>query len=192
MHIPKADTSFADVLVATYENVFLSKTLGYSEADEAYADLIAGRDKNQQFLSLGHSGGTIVQANAFDILKDRGYSNSNMSVMGAGGAVKATTYTEKARALSSNTVTYEYFKNDPVPVLAGSNLLTGPTTPVSALAEFWNVYHYPNSAHSCYGTGATNCATIAHPVAGGPVPLNQNPSNLVRWVNGKRVKPDGK
>lgn len=28
-----------------------------------------------------------------------------------------------------------------------------------------------NSAHSCYGTGAYGCVTIANPVPGGPTPI---------------------
>jgi hypothetical protein len=41
-----------------------------------------------------------------------------------------------------------------------------------------------NSAHSCYGTGAPGCRTIANPVPGGPTPLNQQPANVMTYQGG--------
>lgn len=54
----------------------------------------------------------------------------------------------------------------------------------ASILEFPNVAVYSYSAHSCCGTGATKCVTIANPVPGGPPPLKQDNSNLVKYRGG--------
>jgi filamentous hemagglutinin len=78
-------------------------------------------------------------------------------------------------------IIYTYFANDPVSVIAAGN----PGDAISAFKDLSNVIKTSNSAHSCYGTGAKDCSTIANPVPGGPTPTNQN-SDLIRvYRNGK-------
>lgn len=52
-----------------------------------------------------------------------------------------------------NNVKFSYMTNDPVPVIAAGN----PGEVWAALMELYNVVHFDNSAHSCYGTGAGMC-----------------------------------
>lgn len=155
--------------MAGYEKL-LAPTLGYSNADNSYADILQGRG-NQETLSLGHSRGTIVQSNAFNIAADNGYTNKNLAVVGVGGAV--------------GYVTFTYLRNDPIPVIAAGN----PGDAVAVFKEFFNVVANNNSAHSCYGSGAEGCSTIANPVPGGPVPTLPD-SGLVRiYRGGELVSP---
>lgn len=79
---------------------------------------------------------------------------------------------------------FTYMTNDPIPVIAGGN--QGEV--LAALKEFYNVYLYSNSAHSCYGTGAKDCKNIANPVPGGPAPTNPDPSK-VKVITGSGVTP---
>ncbi len=78
--------------------------------------------------------------------------------------------------------------NDPVSVVAAGN----PGDALAAIIEFYNVLKTSNSAHSCYGTGAPGCATIANPVRGGPQPINQKLVNVVTYQNGALVLPQGR
>jgi len=187
MHIAPAKSSFGDVLAAGYEQM-LAPVMGYSNADYAYADLLGGRG-GLPTLSLGHSRGTIVQTNAFNILTDKGYANENLKVAGVGGAVLVSTYTDAAAKITSQAgtrnITYTYMANDPVSVIAAGN----PGDALAALREFINVWKYSNSAHSCYGTGAVGCSTIANPVPGGPVPTNQQPNNVFIYEGGELIQP---
>ncbi|APW38793.1 hypothetical protein RD110_17575 [Rhodoferax koreense] len=75
--------------------------------------------------------------------------------------------------------------NDPVPVIAAGN----PGDAWAALKEFANVRAKSNSAHSCYGTGATDCITIANPVAGGSEAKNQQSQNVITYRGGVLVTP---
>ena len=147
-----------------------------------YADLLQGRG-NQPTLSLGHSRGTLVQRNAFDIAWGHGYKNKNLKVEGVGGADNSQDFTNSAVRITTEAgrkdVTFTYFANDPVAVIAAGN----PGDALAAFKEFFNVLTKDNSAHSCYGTGAAGCATIANPVPGGPIPTNQDP-NLIRIYRG--------
>ena len=187
IHIPPASSNPAEILVAGYEQM-LAPILGYSNADLAYAQTLQGRGQDPT-LSLGHSRGTIVQTNAFNIGAAAGYRNDDMEAVGVGGAVGAQTYLGAARSISGQVgrVDFIYIANDPVPVVAAGNRGDA----VAALKEFWNVMFSGNSAHSCYGTGATGCSTIANPIPGGPVPTNQQPGNVVRYRDGKLVSPHG-
>jgi filamentous hemagglutinin len=198
MHIDKTPDGIADVLVASYEKL-LAPVFGYSNADNEYAKLLEGRGTNVT-LSLGHSRGTIVQYNALNIAKDANYVNPNLSVMGFGGGVLASSYYNAAKAVnnndfspsSQNNVDYTFMKNDPVAVIAGLNGLFGDGNMGSALVEFKNVYAKSNSAHSCYGTGAKDCVTISNPISTGPEPLLNsatNPANVIWYHNGSKKTP---
>ena len=187
MHIAPADTGFGELLVAGYEK-FLASTFGYTIADTTYADALQGRG-DLETLSLGHSRGTIVQKNALDIVASMGYVNQGLSVFGVGGAVGYEEYAASARKVIKlddtkqleQQIIYTYFANDPVSVIAAGN----PGDAISAFKDLSNVIKTSNSAHSCYGTGAKDCSTIANPVPGGPTPTNQN-SDLIRvYRNGK-------
>jgi len=181
MHIAPAATTLAEVIVAGYEKI-LSPILGYTNADFTYADLLQGRG-TLDTLALGHSRGTIVQRNSFNIAADNGYVNGNLVVAGVGGGVGVQDYTDAATRVvtpeKKNNVTYTYMANDPIPVIAAGN--SGDA--LAALKEFYNVIVSSNSAHSCYGTGAPECSTIANPVPNGVAPSNQQP-DLIRTYKG--------
>jgi filamentous hemagglutinin len=186
MHIPPADTGLGELFVAGYEKL-LAPTLGYTIADSTYADLLQGRG-DEATLSLGHSRGTIVQRNAFNIAADNGYVNDKLNVVGVGGAVGLQDYASSAARVTKEenkgNITYTYMTNDPVPVIAAGN--QGDAW--AALKELFNVAAKNNSAHSCYGTGAAGCTTIANPVLGGPVPTNQNPELIRVYQGGELVR----
>jgi filamentous hemagglutinin len=189
MHIAPAETTVGELMVATYEQK-LASTLGYTNADNTYADTLQGRGQ-EATISMGHSRGTIVQTNAFNIAADNGYSNELLKIEGVGMAVSVPTYTTAGTRVvgtdeASQNITATYMTNDPVSVIAAGN----PGDAMAAILEFYNVVKSSNSAHSCYGTGATGCATIASPVPGGPQPTNQQPGNVVTYQGGQLV-PQG-
>ncbi len=185
MYIPKTATSFGDVLVTGYEKL-LAPYLGYSTADTTLASYLQARGTAPDDL-VAHSRGTIVVRNAFDILASDGFKNDAIKVTAVGLAVTPSQLTDSVvkvigKAKSDNVVSV-YMKNDPVSVLAGFN--NGSIW--QSILEFPNVSAKDNSAHSCYGTGAVGCVTIASPFAGGPVGTNQNNSNVVIY-NGYKPK----
>lgn len=98
MHYLPASTTVGELLVAGYEKN-LASTLGYTNADRAYADAVGGADKGF-FTSLGHSRGTLVQTNANDILSSRGYSNGNIEYRGVGGLCRKMTIQSRQQRLS--------------------------------------------------------------------------------------------
>jgi filamentous hemagglutinin len=185
MYIAPASSGLGEILVAGYEKL-LAPTLGYSVADTTYADTLQGRG-NETTLSEGHSRGTIVQTNAFNIAADNGYVNKNLTVLGVGGAVGEQTYLDAATRVTQTpaNTTFTYMKNDPISVIAAGN--TGDAW--AAFKEFANVWANNNSAHSCYGTGAEGCTTIANPISGGPVPTNQQSQNVMTYRGGVLVTP---
>jgi len=97
MHYLPASTTVGELLVAGYEKN-LASTLGYTNADRAYADAVGGADKGF-FTSLGHSRGTLVQTNANDILSGRGYSNENIEYRGVGGLCRKMTIQSRRQQL---------------------------------------------------------------------------------------------
>ena len=128
-----------------------------------------------------------MQANAFNIAADNDYTNQNLSVLGVGSPLSVAGYTDAAARVttekSKDNITFTYMRNDPVPVIAAGN----PGDAWTAFKEFFNVVLTNNSAHSCYGTGAPGCATIANPVRGGPVPTNQQPDSIRTFKGGVEV-----
>ncbi|MCU4117468.1 hypothetical protein [Variovorax sp. N23] len=177
MHIAPAETTLGELMVATYEQKMAS-TFGYTNADQTYAEALQGRGA-EATVSMGHSRGTIVQTNAFNIAAENGYTNPGLVVEGVGMAVPASTYIASATKVlgkdgNASNITATYMTNDPVSVIAAGN----PGDAMGAIFEFYNVMKTSNSAHSCYGTGAAGCATIANPVPGGPLPTNQHMNNV--------------
>lgn len=183
MYIPKADTTLGEVFVGALEKT--AGTTGYTVADFSYADLLQGRS-DETTLSVGHSRGTIVQTNALNIAADQGYENRNLSVVGVGGAVKSNDFADAAARVikdertAQEKIKFIYLANDPVSVIAAGN--SGDA--IAAFKEIFNLFTSSNSAHSCYGTGAQGCSTIANPMPGGPMPVNQN-SDLIRIHQGQ-------
>ncbi|PZP97128.1 MAG: hypothetical protein DI587_18275 [Variovorax paradoxus] len=191
MHIAPAQTVLGELLVAGYEKT-LASSLGYTTADIDYANLLQARGQ-EATVSMGHSRGTIVQNNAFDILAERGYVSRGLSVEGVGIAVAAETYAKAANRIILNDtldprVSITYMTNDAVSVIAAGN--SGDA--LAALKEFYNVVMQSNSAHSCYGTGATKCTTIANPVDGGPVPTSQQSRQVKVHSSGQGPTPEVK
>ena len=188
MHYVPANNGLSELMIAAYEKS-LAPTLGYSNQDEAYAAAIQARGQLET-TSLGHSRGTIVQTNANNILGEQKFTNPNLSVRGVGGAVTGETYTDAALKVAgvdaARNITFTYFKNDPVPVVAGGN------SGVISLSEFWKVLTTSNSTHSCYGTGAAGCAQVEILTPSAPKDANQNNSSLIRYIGGKPFDASGK
>jgi len=188
MHYVPANNGLSELMIAAYEKS-LAPTLGYSNQDEAYAAAIQARGQLET-TSLGHSRGTIVQTNANNILGEQKFTNPNLSVRGVGGAVTGETYTDAALKVAgvdaARNITFTYFKNDPVPVVAGGN------SGVISLSEFWKVLTTSNSTHSCYGTGAAGCAQVEILTPSAPKDANQKNSSLIRYIGGKPFDASGK
>ena len=100
------------------------------------------------------------------------------------------TYTDAALKVAgvdaARNITFTYFKNDPVPVVAGGN------SGVISLSEFWKVLTTSNSTHSCYGTGAAGCAQVEILTPSAPKDANQKNSSLIRYIGGKPFDASGK
>lgn len=183
MHYLPASTTVGELLVAGYEKN-LASTLGYTNADRACADAVGGADKGF-FTSLGHSRGTLVQTNANDILSSRGYSNGNIEYRGVGGALSKDEYAKSAAAVignpdNNNNIKFSYFANDLVSVLIGGN----PGT--LSVPEILRLMTTDNSAHSCYGTGATGCQQVEFPGVNPGTP--EKNKLLIEYVGGKLKK----
>ena len=182
MYIPKADTTIADIMVAGYEKM-LASTLGYSNADKTAMEYINARGDKVSFIQ-SHSRGSLVLTNAMSFLGDNGFKAPGLSVDAVGLAVTPETFMNAALTVipkeNKDSITLTYMKNDPISVLAAFNK----GSIWASILEFPNVAAYSYSAHSCYGTGATKCVTIANPVPGGPAPLKQDNSNLVKYRGG--------
>lgn len=191
MHYVPAMTVPGELMIGGYEKV-LSPVAGYSNQDYAYVEGLLALSKDavsesegssgKSIVSLGHSRGTIVQMNANAILADRGITIPNLSVQGVGGAVSAEDYTKVAQKVvgtgNIENVKYAYFNNDPVSVVPGGN------PGVLSLSEFWNVLTTPNSAHSCYGTGAAGCQQVQYLTPDAPKNAKQNNSSLIQYIGG--------
>ena len=67
-----------------------------------------------------------------------------------------------------------------------------PGDALASFAEFFRVMSTDNSAHSCYGTGAKGCGTIANPVPGGPEPTHQLPNTVMTYQGGVLQMPQEK
>lgn len=154
MHYLPASTTVGELLVAGYEKN-LASTLGYTNADRAYADAVGGADKGF-FTSLGHSRGTLVQTNANDILSKQGYKNKNIEYRGVGGALSVDNYTKSAISVTgdsedSKNIKFSYFSDDLVSVLVGGN------PGILSVSEVFRLMTTDNSSHGCYGAGAQGC-----------------------------------
>lgn len=200
MHIAPAQNGISELLAVAYEKVIasadygLANFLGYTNGQEVYADLLRSRG-DQATLSLGHSRGTLVQEASFTIVTNRPdsngntYTNSNLSVRGVGGAANAEAYTEKAMKVvgekSKDNITFSYFSNDPVSVLAGGN------TGVTSLSDLWQVFRRDNSMHSCYGTGAKDCTQVEIPNPNGNAGTLGGNAMLIQFKGGVQVDAQG-
>lgn len=198
MHIAPANNTISELLGVAYEKIVtsadygLANFLGYTNAMETYAALLASRDQ-QETQSLGHSRGTLTQEASFTILANRSdengntYTNPNLTVRGVGGAADAESYSAKAAAIQGpkgdrNNITYNYFSNDPV----ATSKLSGSNPGVWTLKDLWQVFDTTNSMHSCYGTGAAGCTQIEIPVPGGPQGTPEGNAKLIEYVGGQR------
>ncbi|MBU0587057.1 MAG: hemagglutinin repeat-containing protein [Gammaproteobacteria bacterium] len=187
MHYVPASNGLSELLVAGYEKN-LASLLGYTNQDLAYAGAIQTRG-NDEFVSLGHSRGTLVQTNANTILRDSGFTNANLRVRGVGGAVSVEAYTDAAAKVlgpagDKDQVTFDYFKNDLIAV----SKLTGANAGVWTLSDFWRVLTTNNSMHSCYGTGASGCQQVEILSPNAPAGAMQNNDGLIQYKGGKLVE----
>jgi len=173
----------------------LANFLGYTNGQELYADLLRSRGE-QETTSLGHSRGVLIQQGSFEILANRPdangeiYTNKNLTVRGVAGASNALTYSERAIRITGEddkrNVTFAYFDNDPVSVVAGGNV------GMTSLSDLWQVISTSNSMHSCMGTGARGCTQVEAPIEGGWQGTPEGNSRLVIYKGGVRVDRQGK
>lgn len=170
MHYQPANTMLGEGLVSLYEQK-LAASLGYTNSDVGYAKAIQGFEQ-QNIMSLGHSRGTLVQNNAFNILKGEGFTNPNLSVRGVAGALPVADYTgaamgvigRSADQLDKAQITFNYYGNDPV----STQSWIGGNEGFSTLRDLWTVLSGGNNTqHSCYGTGADGCKQVEIPTARG-------------------------
>jgi filamentous hemagglutinin len=159
LHYPEANNFISELMVAGYEK-FLAKSFGYTNYSTSYANSV------QQLApyglsSEGHSRGTLVQENAFNLLRDQGWqAPADMSVRMRGAAVsEAESSVSSIGMRPDRQLNYFSHPNDPVTVFVGS--AKGDVG--AAWQEWWRVFTTPNSAHSCYGTGVAGCAVIEAP-----------------------------
>lgn len=186
MHYVPTTTLLAELAVAGYEKLLTqvdsgtANFLGYTNVDIGYAEALMARG-NQAINSLGHSRGTIVQTNAFNILQSRGFTNDKLTVRGVGGAVNIESFTNSAISTGADgrNVTFSYFDNDPVPTLIGGN------EGIATLRDLWTVMTGGNNTqHSCYGTGAAGCTQVEIPTANGYPGTPEGNARLIQYRNG--------
>jgi filamentous hemagglutinin len=94
-------------------------------------------------------------------------------------------YTKSAAAVIGNSanndnIQFSYFANDLVSVLIGGN----PGT--LSVPEILRLMTTDNSAHSCYGTGATGCQQVEFPGVNPGTP--EKNKLLIEYVGGKLRK----
>jgi len=203
LHYVPADGRIAEFLATGYENLLTKsdyetgKSLGYSNVDIAYAEVLRARG-NSDTESLAHSRGTQVQANAFKILGNQidaqgnTYKNDKLTVRSVGVATNIADLAESARALKvkGRNIRASVFDNDAV-----SAALAGVDKTASIgelLSSLFGTIFTPNSAHSCYGTGAKGCNQVEIPVRNGPeLSKGADNSRLIRFENGRRKESVG-
>ena len=161
LHYPEANNFISELMVAGYEK-FLADKLGYTNYDTSYADTT--RELAPYGLSSeGHSRGTLVQENAFNILQEQGWqAPADMSVRMRGAAIsndEANASVSSIGMKPDKQLDYFAHPNDPVNVIIGG--AKGDSG--AAWNEWWRVFTTPNSAHSCYGIGAPGCAKVETP-----------------------------
>ena len=187
MHYQPANTMLGEGLVALYEQK-LAASLGYTNSDVGYADAIKSFGQDQ-LMSLGHSRGTQVQANAFNLLQQQGFTNPNLSVRGVGGALPVGDYTNSAMGVigdnaKRNNVTFNYYGNDPVP----TQPLIGGNEGFSTLRDLWTVLSGgSNTQHSCYGTGAAGCTQVEIPTERGYQGTEAGNATLYQYRGGQLI-----
>ena len=200
MHYQPADSLVGELVVAGYEKLLTqvdsstASFLGYTNPDLAYAGALQSRGDSQT-LSLGHSRGTIVQLNAFNLLNQDGYSNSQLSARAVGGAMPILQFTDAATQVvgkdNNKNITFNYYSNDPVSTLVGGN---PGDTGVTSLRNLWTVMTGGNnSQHSCYGTGTAGCTQVEIPMPGDTHPQGTADGNakLIRYQGGVQVDASG-
>ena len=184
MHYQPANTMLGEGLVALYEQK-LAATLGYTNSDVGYAEAIKNFGQDQ-LISLGHSRGTLVQNNAFNILKGESFTNPNLSVRGVAGALPVGDYTGAAAAILGpkgvkDNITFNYYGNDPV----STQSWIGGNEGFSTLRDLWTVLSGGNhTQHSCYGTGAAGCVQVEIPTERGYQSQTGWGNTLYEWRGG--------
>jgi filamentous hemagglutinin len=190
MHYQPANSSIGELIVAGYERVLnnaipaTANFLGYTNPDTTYAQTLQGFGTDP-VTSLGHSRGGSVQLNALNILNSQGYTNENLSVRTVGGAVGVTQITGAAAQVVGqkhiNQISTAYYANDPVAVMAGSNI------GIATLRDLWTVLTGPsNTQHSCYGTGAQGCTQVEIPLPNGNLGTPAGNDLLIHYTGGVR------
>jgi len=200
LHYVPADGRIAEFLATGYEKLLTQsdyetgKSLGYSNVDIAYAEVLRARG-NKETESLGHSRGTQVQANAFKILGNQlnaegnTYENDKLTVRSVGVATNIADLAREAQGLNvkDKNIKASIFNNDAVSALfSGADRTVSIGELVSSLLD---TIATTNSAHSCYGTGDTGCSSVEIPIKKGPVlTKGVNNSRLIKFENGELLQ----
>ena len=122
-----------------------------------------------------------MQENAFNILHDQGWqAPADMSVRMRGAAVGSDEANQAMNGINvindSDHRSYFAHPNDPVNVFVGGE--KGNTG--AAWTEWWRVFTTPNSAHSCYGTGAPGCTKVEAPFSYKDLGMTPQELNAIR------------
>ncbi len=203
LHYVPANGRIAEFLVTGYEKLLTQsdyetgKSLGYSNVDIAYAEVLRARG-NKDTESLGHSRGTQVQANAFKILGNQAdvqgntYENDKLTVRSLGAATNIMNLAKIAQGLKvkDRNIKASVFSNDTVPALFAGVDRTASIGEL--LSNLIDSIFTSNSAHSCYGTGTIGCKDIEIPLINGPK-LAKGAKNLrlLKFENGELLQKNG-
>ncbi|GAB4557796.1 MAG: hypothetical protein Tsb0017_12800 [Geothermobacteraceae bacterium] len=156
LHYEKSHGLLSEWMIAGYEK-HLAKSLGYTNYDYAYADLLEAQGKLKT-TSLGHSRGTLVQRNALEILHSRGYKNSDLRIQTRGAPLSEDELARMPKLVGSN----QKIDNQAMPNDAIANLVGGqPGDKTASFLESGRMAVSESSAHSCYGTGAIGCKSVS-------------------------------
>ena len=160
LHYPQANNFISELMVAGYEK-FLAGKLDYTNYDKSYANTV--KELAPYGLSSeGHSRGTLVQENVFEILGGEGWqAPADMSVRMRGAPITQNEAESSVRLIGMDPdkqLNYFALPNDPVNVIVGGE--KGDTG--AAWREIYEL-RTPTSAHSCYGSGAAGCVSIEAP-----------------------------
>lgn len=200
-HYVPADGVLGEFLAVGYEKALsgldydTASALGYSNATNAYADILRSR-QDLQTQTLGHSRGTIVQQNAFEILDNtvdangNRYNGENLVIRSFAPAVDVVELAEKAKNVNvdKENIHASYFDNDPVTGFTTSN----PTVSTwgELLSTLGEVINNDNSVHSCGGTGTLGCKQVEFPVKGGPQGTPEGNARIQRFRGGRKVEEE--
>ncbi|ORJ57694.1 hemagglutinin repeat-containing protein [Geothermobacter hydrogeniphilus] len=181
MYYEESNGLLSEWLIAGYEK-HLAGSLGYSNYDYGYADMLETQGQNSA-ISLAHSRGTLVQRNALEILAKRGVLDKHLQIKTRGAPLSSSQLQEMSRTVSPDAKPDNYLMpNDFVGTLIGFQ----PGDTWSSILEVPRMLTTANSAHSCYGSGAVGCDRIEKGFSYQDIGKTPAELNRIRQANRQR------